>query len=167
MIDGIPTDDPTIAGGEDSTGAADDAGSSVGEEVGLTMMAGRPTDGASTAGLEDFGSTAEGSSLDLSEGVGCTMIEGSPIDGRTTADCDETTSGFSLLGSWGRGVEAGAGLALELGNLPVDPRPELEGDDGAGITSAGAEETGAGDAGRLPVPDNGSLRSGTAVTTIS
>jgi hypothetical protein len=167
MTDGIPTDDPTGAGGDDCTEAADEAGSGFGAEVGLTMIGGRPTDGATEEGLEDFDGTTEGSNSDLGEGLDCTMVEGRPLDGTTTADFEEGTSDFSLLGSCGRAVEAGAGLALELGKLPVDPRPETEGDDGGGMSSTGAEETGAGDAARLPVPDNGSLRSGTAVTTTS
>jgi hypothetical protein len=97
------------------------------------------------------------------------MTDGKPTDGATAAGLEGVVLGFSVLGSWERGVEAGTVLAsdFELGSLPIDPRVELEGAAGGGTTSTGAEETGAGDARWLPVPGSGSLLSGTGVTMIS
>jgi hypothetical protein len=135
-----PVDAKFCAGGEDSREAPDDC-----------------------IGAGDGSGSASG------EGVGCTMTDGKPTDGTTTVGLGRTISGSSLLGSCKRGVEAGAGSAskLELGRVPVDPRAELEGADGGGTTSTGAEGTGAGDARWLPVPGSGSLLSGTGVTMIS
>jgi hypothetical protein len=95
------------------------------------------------------------------------MTGGRPVDEPTRSGLEGTTSGSSLFGSWGLGVDAGEGLATGSSSLPVDPLLELEGDDGGGITSAGAEDPGTGDARWFPVPGRGSLWSGTGVTIIS
>jgi hypothetical protein len=60
MTGGNPTDEPTRAGLEDFTGAAEGSNSDFGEGVGCTMTEGSPTDGTMTAGLDE---TTSGLSL--------------------------------------------------------------------------------------------------------
>jgi hypothetical protein len=71
------------------------------------------------------------------------MTEGSPDDEGAGRTIEETILGVSLSGSCGRGVNAGEELPTELDWRPTG-RP-LEFDDGAGRSSLGSGETGAGD----------------------